>query len=76
MKTMTCVNSQTGETFKAKIYTVKEQIRYCAERSKKGTLNRNGKPISDFRRGEYFGRAKGMSNGAKIAKSGKYKVKK
>lgn len=73
MKTVTCVNTNTGEQFKAKIYTVKEQINYCAKRSKRGTLNRKGKPLSDFRRGEYLGRSKGLANGARIAKSKKYK---
>ncbi len=56
-------------------YTVKQQIRYCAKRSKKGTKDRNGKPLSDFTRGKYLGKAQGMANGARIAKSGKYKVK-
>jgi len=57
-----------------KVYSVKEQINYCCDRSKKGTKDRNGKPLSDFQRGVYLGKAKGLSNGARIAKSGKYKV--
>ena len=55
-------------------YSVKEQINYCAQRSKKGTKDRNGKPLSDFVRGKYFGKAQGLSSCARMAKSGKYKV--
>lgn len=74
-KVVQCVNSKTGEVFNAKVYTVKEQINYAAQRSKKGTLDRNGKPLSNFRRGQYLGKAQGMSNGARMAKNAKYKVK-
>lgn len=68
MKKVKCVNKQTGEQFTATVYTVKEQINYAAQRSKVGTKNRNGRPLSNFRRGQYLGRAQGLTRGAKIAK--------
>ena len=76
MKQMELVNRKTGEKFTAKVYSVKERVRYYAKRSKPGTKDRNGRNLSKFRRGQYLGKAQGMTIGAKIAKSGKYKVKK
>lgn len=73
MKKVKCVNQATGEKFTATVYSVKEQIHYAAQRSKVGTEDRNGKNLTNFRRGQYLGRAQGLSRGAAIAK--RYKGK-
>jgi hypothetical protein len=52
----------TEKTSMAKGYSIKEQMSYNAKRSKRGTKDRNGKPLSDFMRGVYFGKAKGMAS--------------
>lgn len=49
-------------------HTIKEQHNYNCKRSKKGTLDRNGKPLSDFMRGVYLGKAKGIGAMAKMHK--------
>jgi hypothetical protein len=56
-----------------KAYTIKQQFNYNAKRSKKGTLDRNGKPLTDFMRGKYLGKAEGLKTGAIIHKT--YKAK-
>jgi hypothetical protein len=52
-------------------HSISEQIEYNGARSKKGTKNRHGKPLSDFRRGQYLGKAKGMATMVKMYKSHK-----
>ena len=43
-----------------KSFTIGEQMSYNMKRCKKGTKDRNGKPLSDFIRGKHLGKAKGM----------------
>lgn len=68
------LRSKDGDIKEVKVYTVKEQIKYACQRSKKGETNRFGKELSPFHRGVYLGKAKGLSQGARMAKRG-YKVK-
>lgn len=39
-------------------YSVSDKIRYYSNLSKKGSIDTNGKPLSDFQRGVNFGKAK------------------
>ncbi len=41
-----------------KQFTLSEKYKYFCSKSKKGAKNENGKELSDFERGTYFGMAK------------------
>ena len=42
-------------------YSVSDKIRYYSNLSKKGSIDTNGKPLSDFQRGVNFGKARMLS---------------
>lgn len=42
-------------------FSVSAKIKYFSELSKKGALDKNGKPLSDFQRGVNFGKARMLS---------------
>ena len=68
--------SPDGTEFSMTTYSIGERCQYYGKRSKKGTRNRNGKPLSDFVSGQYLGKSKGLSMGAKIHKKYNKKNKK
>jgi len=49
-------------------YSIAEQIEYNGKRSRVGTKDRHGQPLSPFRRGEYLGKAKGMKSMVRLHK--------